>query len=297
MTPDLDTLLTALYVWIDDHVPRRRPTGRPPAFSDAELLTAATAQALLQVTSERRWLRLITGRLPGMFPALPQQPGYNKRLRAAGHLLTRVMRDLARDTTFWHDDVWVADSTPVGCGSSRETVRRSELAGYAQYGYCASHSRWFWGLRLHLVTTPAGLPITWALAGAKTDERDVLLDLLETEPDLLTHRPGQTILADKGYQRREFEHRLADHGVRLLIPAYRNQKPRPGQHLLKPFRQIIESVNQTLKGQLDLEEHGARTITGVCVRVAQRLLALTAAIWHNDRTGQPATRSLIAYDH
>ncbi|TQS44092.1 IS982 family transposase [Cryptosporangium phraense] len=216
--------MTALYVWIDDRVPRRRATGRPPVLSDAELLTAAVAQALLQVVSERRWLRLITKRLPGMFPALPRQPGYNKRLRAAGALLTRVMRDLARDTTFWHDDVWLADSTPVGCGTSRETVHRSDLAGYAQYGYCASHSRWFWGLRLHLICTPAGLP-------------------------------GQWILADKGYQRREFAHQLTDHGLQLLIPA------------------------------------------GVCVRVAQRLLALTAAIWHNDHTGQPVTRSLIAYDH
>uniref|UniRef100_UPI0038511B19 hypothetical protein n=1 Tax=Klenkia terrae TaxID=1052259 RepID=UPI0038511B19 len=32
-------------------------------------------------------------------------------------------------------------------------------------------------------------------------------------------------------------------------------------------------------------------------RIAQRLLALTAAIWHNRATGQPVTRSLIAYDH
>jgi hypothetical protein len=51
-----------------------------------------------------------------------------------------------------------------------------------------------------------------------------------------------------------------------------------------------------LKGQLDLELHGARTVTGVGTRIAQRILALTAAIWHNRHTGQPITRSLIAYD-
>ncbi|SHN83851.1 hypothetical protein SAMN05660350_03490, partial [Geodermatophilus obscurus] len=83
----------------------------------------------------------------------------------------------------------------------------------------------------------------------------------------------------------------------LLRPAYRNRAPRPGQALLGPIRQLIESVNDTLKGQLDLELHGARTLPGVTVRVAQRLLALTAAIWHNRATGQPITRSLIAYDH
>ena len=71
----------------------------------------------------------------------------------------------------------------------------------------------------------------------------------------------------------------------------------PGQALLAPIRQLIESVHDTLKGQLDLELHGGRTLLGVTTRVAQRLLALTAAIWHNRATGQLTTRSLIAYDH
>jgi hypothetical protein len=57
----------------------------------------------------------------------------------------------------------------------------------------------------------------------------------------------------------------------------------------------VSPVNQTLKGQLDLERHGGRTPAGVMVRVLQRILALTAAIWHNDKTGQPVQRSLTAY--
>ena len=66
---------------------------------------------------------------------------------------------------------------------------------------------------------------------------------------------------------------------------------------LRPLRQTIESIFDTAKGQLDLEAHGGHTITGVAVRVYQRLLALTAVIWHNDHTGQPVKRSLLAYDH
>jgi hypothetical protein len=82
-----------------------------------------------------------------------------------------------------------------------------------------------------------------------------------------------------------------------LRPSYRNRRPPPSEHLLKPIRQLIESVNDTLKGQLDLELHGGRSIDGVGARIGQRLLAMTAAIWHNRATGQPITRSLIAYDH
>ncbi|HEY1487400.1 MAG TPA: IS982 family transposase, partial [Micromonosporaceae bacterium] len=77
---------------------------------------------------------------------------------------------------------------------------------------------------------------------------------------------------------------------------YRKEQPRPGRPLLRAVRQSIESVNNTLKSQLDLEHHGGRTPTGVAVRVIQRILALTAAIWHNWSTGQPTMRSLTAYD-
>jgi hypothetical protein len=176
----------------------------------------------------------------------------------------------------------------------RETLEPGRLGRIRQ---CASHSRFFWGLRLHLIGTPAGLPITWALASPKVDERQVLTAVLQDDPGLLADRPGLLIIADKGYVSAELDRWLADHGVRLLRPSYRNRTPRPDEHLLKPIRQLIESVNDTLKGQLDLELHGGRSIEGVGARIAQRLLAMTAAIWHNRTTGQPLTRSLIAYDH
>ncbi len=239
-------------------------------------------------------MRLVPAALPGAFPYLPGQSGYNKRLRCALPLLKRLIRELAADTDLWADPVWLVDSTPVECARSRPTVARSDLAGIAGYSYCPSHSRWFWGLRLHLICTPAGLPISWALADPKIDERPVLRSVLDHDADLLADRPGLLLIADKGYVSAELDDYLHARGADLLRPSYRNRAPRPGQALLAPIRQLIESVYDTLKGQLDLELHGGRSLTGVATRVAQRLLALTAAIWHNRATGQPLTRSLIA---
>jgi Transposase DDE domain len=153
------------------------------------------------------------------------------------------------------------------------------------------------GLRLHLVCTLHGLPVAFALAGAKATDREVLLDLVAVEPELVAVRPGQVLLADKNYYGGEFERVLAGRGLRLLRPARKGEAERAGGSLFKPLRQLIESVNQTFKGQLDLERHGGRTPGGVWVRVLQRILALTAAIWHNDKTGQATLRSLVAYDH
>ena len=306
MDTDLDTLATALYVTTDDllrahpeRVPARPGVGIAPKITDAELLTLAVMQALLGFTSETRWLRYARAHLLGMFPALPQQSGYNKRLRKLAGTMSWLITELAAQTSVAGDDVWLVDSTPVECGRSRETAKRSALAGWAEYGYCASHSRYFWGLRLHLVATVHGLPLGWALTGAKADEREVLVDLLASSP-LLAHGVAEnspTLIGDKNYYGRAFEADLDDTKITLLRPTRKGEKPRPGERFFKPLRQIIESVNDTLKGQLDLEQHGGRTIAGVCTRIAQRVLALTAAIWHNDRLGHPIRRSLTAYDH
>jgi len=252
---DLDTLATALYVTTGDllrahpgRVPPRPAVGLQPVISDAELLTLAVMQALLGFTSERRWLRYARGHLLGLFPRLPGEPGYNKRLRKLADTMAWLIGALGARTGAAGDDVMVVDSTPVECARSRETVKRSELAGWAEYGYCASHSRYFWGLRLHLVCTLHGLPVGWALTGAKADERAVLTDILSGTPALAdTDRTRLTLIGDKNYYGQDFHADLATAGITV---------PRPGQALFKPLRQIIESVNQTLKGQLDLERHG-----------------------------------------
>ncbi|MCA1673456.1 MAG: IS982 family transposase [Actinobacteria bacterium] len=304
MDADLDTLATALYVRIDDllkaapeRVPWRPRVGIAPRITDAELVTLAVMQALLGYTSEARWLRYCHAHLHRLFRYLPKQPGYNKRLRRLADTIVWLIGVLARDTTLWSDSVWVADSTPVECARSRETVKRSELAGWAEYGYCASHSRYFWGLRLHLLCTLHGLPVGFAVTGAKADERQTLLGIFDTDPTLLVGRHDQTMISDKNYYGREFETELAEKGLNLLRPARKGEAPRPGTEFFKPLRQVIESINETFKGQLDLERHGGHTVAGVWVRIVQRVLALTAAIWHNDRTGQPVKRSLLAYDH
>jgi hypothetical protein len=300
---DLDTLVTALYARADDllkavpeQAPWRPAVGICPQISDAELVTLAVMQALLGFVSEARWLRYARKSLRGLFPYLPGQPGYNKRLRKLAATMCWLIRALAADTSLWADDVWVVDSTPVECGRSRETARRSELAGWAEYGYCASHSRYFWGLRLHLLATMGGLPVGFALTGAKADERQVLLSILD-DPALRAGRARQVIIGDRHYYGRDFEAALASTGICLLRPARKGEPPRPGTRWFKPLRQIIESVNDTFKGQLDLERHGGHTPPGVMTRVLQRVLALTAAIWHNDHTGQRVKRSLTAYDH
>jgi len=289
VSADLDALLTCLYVLVDDLLPARRRFGRPPRISDSELICLAVAQVLLDCPNERRFLRLAKRRLGHLFPYIPGQSGFNKRLRALAPQLLEAITLLARLSPSFCDRLRLLDSTPVPCAASRETVRRSALAGIGGYGYCRSHSRWFWGFRLYLLCAPDGLPIGFELAPANAPERIVAAQLLERVLE-----PGQVVIGDKGFAGAEFEQHVAALGGMLLRPDRKDEQPRFGS--LGGIRQWIESTFNTLKDQLSLERHGGRTLTGLVSRIARRLLALTAAIVHNWQLDTPGRR-LTAYDH
>jgi hypothetical protein len=189
----------------------------------------------------------------------------------------------------WCDNLRLVDATPVPCGQSRETVKRSEFAGYAAYGWCAAHSRHFWGFKLYLLAASDGMPIAFCLAPANAPEREMVAAMLE-RIDLA----GYAVIGDKGLSGAELEQLVAALGGAFLRPDRRDESPRFGN--LGGCRQWIEAIFDQLKDQLSLERHGAHTIDGLCARVAQRLLAFGAVVWHNWQIGEPG-RSVIAYDH
>jgi hypothetical protein len=286
---NLDALLTALYVRVDDLLPKRHGPGRPPRITDAELIALAVAQMFLGIPNDRKFLALAGWRLGHLFGYLPKQPGYNKRLRSLAPTIARVITHLAVTSPSFCDNLRLLDSTAVPCGQSRETARRSELAGRAGYGWCKSHSRYFWGFRLYLLCAPDGMPIAFELAPANVAERVVAAEMLER-----VELDGYTVMADKGFAGAEFEAHMAMLGANFLRPDRKDEPRRHGS--LGPVRQWIESVFWTCKGQLTLEAHGGRTIEGLCTRVALRLLALAAGLVHNHDIGDPG-RHFAAYGH
>jgi hypothetical protein len=291
----LDDLVIALYVTIDELLEPRRGPGRPPRLADSELICLAVAQVLLGYDSERRWLRAVTDRLGHLFPYVCGQAAYNRRLRRAAPLVTQILRALAVACPSWCDQWRLLDATPVPCGQSRETVKRSQLAGWAGYGWDASHHRFWWGLKLYLLAAPDGMPVAWCLANPTQGEREVAEALLDRAARQQVLRPDMVVLADKGLAGRQFDALVEELGATLARPDRTDEPYRFGS--LGGVRQWVEAIFDTLKDQLGLEQHGAHTPQGLWVRVAQRLAALAAAVWFNWQLGAPIKRSLLAYDH
>ena len=226
MIADLDTLLTALYVELTDRIIPllglgRRGPGKPPEVSDAELVCLAVAQVLLRFDDERHWLRAAPRLVGHLFPRLLAQSQYNTRLRQLAPLMEAALRWLADATPGSAEMVRLMDATPVPCGHSVITAKRSDLAGWAGYGYCPSHSRWYWGSKLLIICTCGGTVTGFGLANPKLfGEREQARQMLTGQP-ANRPAPGTAVVTDKGLAGEETEEFFAgpDLGLTLVRPA------------------------------------------------------------------------------
>jgi hypothetical protein len=149
----------------------------------AELVSLAIAQVLLRYDDERRWLRAARKQVGHLFPRLLAQSEYNQRLKNTAPLLEAALRWLAACTPATAELVRLLDATPIPCGQSAVTAKRSDLFGWAGYGYCPSHSRWYWGAKLMLMCTCEGTVTGFGLANPKLHgERDQARQMLQGNP-------------------------------------------------------------------------------------------------------------------
>jgi hypothetical protein len=122
------------------HPEQARELARRGGDRDYQGSRSGVARCL--ASRDRQFLALARVRLGHLFPALIDQSGYNRRLRALAPVIGHCINYLAYVSPSFCDRVRLLDSTPVPCGQSRETVKRSEFAGHAGYDYCRSgHTR------------------------------------------------------------------------------------------------------------------------------------------------------------
>jgi hypothetical protein len=294
MLADLDLLLTSVFCTADDLLPPK-PGNARRSLTDAEVVTLCVAQSIMGMGSDERFVKVAAKRLRHLFPALTKRSAFHKRRDRLADVIEALITTFASRSPGYYDDLVLVDSTPVECARSRETVKRAganslggALSDAADYGYCASHSRYFWGLRLHTLMAPDGTPRAMALTSPKEGEREVCLRLLAR-----VNRTGPiTVLGDKGYAGADFEADAAALGATVVRPR---RKDETGEALhLAPLRQRIESIYWSVKDILTLERHGARTLRGLRARIASRFLALAAAISLNYELGRNS-RALVDY--
>ena len=183
---------------------------------------------LLRYDDERHWLRAAAKQAGHLFPRLLGQSEYNDRLKALAPLMEAALRWLADHTPGSAEMLRLMDATPVPCGQSAVTAKRSDLYGWAGYGYCPSHSRWYWGSKLLLICTCDGTVTGFGLANPKLfGEREQARQMLKDQP-ANRPAPGTAVVTDKGLSGEETEAFFASDDLGLALirrPARTRRSP------------------------------------------------------------------------
>lgn len=236
------------------------------SISAAEVLVVAVVAAKYFQNHHERALYVLV-RL-GDIPPLSVSR-FNRRLHALRDWLYGIVHMLGE--LFALGEVFIIDSMPLPVCRRVRASRCKKVRGKAYCGYCAAKHEKFFGWRLHLICTPAGIPVSFDVLPAS--EHD-----LTPIHELMVHIPaGATVFGDKGYIAADDAQTLFEQtGVRLVTIRRTNMTPNTwaDDFDLRVHRRRIETVYSQLEA-MGIQRLHARTNPGLDLKTWASLLALT----------------------
>lgn len=292
---DFSDFCLCVYVITDDFVKRLTRLGRAhlfgpaPDFSDSELL------AVILIGESKGWdveTELLSNmrQHADLFPLLPTQTRFNRRRRKLTDLLNAVRLAILSEIELAADCQCIVDSLPVPVmhfhlvpGALPRSRGTEWIVNGAAYGHAASKKQTYYGYKLHLLVTGSGLILDFELTGANVMDLAAGVELLRGHRDL-------DVVADKAYISAPAAEELWDlYGIRLLTVPRANQKvqlPAEVTARRNGFRQMIETVNNQLNAQFNIETNHSHSFAGLCARLVAKLTAHTLAIYINRLLGR-----------
>lgn len=273
----IETLLTIIYVLVDDwyqekgHELLKGKVGRKPQFSNSEVMTLMIAEDYMPYPGETQYLEYIRANHGGLFPKLLEQSQFNRRSRHLRYLVEALRRDWLIEIGIEQQDTYLIDTKPIPVVGYKRSKSRSDFQGSADFGYCASRKLNYFGYKLVMITTLDGIPITYELVSANTDERQAA----ETVIDRIANAQ---IIGDKGFIGVEWQEQIQQQtGNTFITPKRKNQfvqHPQGFEVLLNGVRERIEGVFHELQNTgRHLERLLAKTVTGLVTRVIAKVTA------------------------
>jgi hypothetical protein len=286
---DLETLLTSLYVLVDEwweraHPPAPRKPGRPPMLSESEVLTLAILAQWPRFRSERDFWRFADAHLRHYFPDLLTHGQLNRRIRALEPDLKALQHHLSETLADGSEAYRILDTTLVPAIVRVRARRKGLFAGQATFGRSVSKTEWVYGLKVALSVSPEGVITAFGLAPANCDERPIGEFLVSTDG-----HDGYS--ADEGISSVEREKRWSENfGALVAATPQRNTRRAWTEGACRwaaGKRQLVEGVIWQLKDYFGLERHRAKTLDGLLTRLAAKVAAYTCGQLFNAQLGRP----------
>ncbi len=266
-----EELATIVYVLVDDwyqekgmHLLKGK-RGKKPVFSDSEVLTLLLLMDFVPFPGEDQYIGFMRANYLSLFPKIVDQSQFNRRARNLRLVLEALRRHWAEELGVTKQDKYLLDTKPVPVVGYKRSKRRSDFAGSAAYGYCASRKLHYFGYKLVTLSTLDGVPVAYELVPANTDERVAA----ET---VLAHVYNCDIFCDKGFISADWQaEQLETRGNRIWTPKRCNQhqqNPHGFDLWLSALRERIEGVfNELQNTGRNLERLLRKTVIGLATHV------------------------------
>ena len=268
-------LLLVMYVIVDDwyqeqgQIILKGKPGQKPRLTDSEVITLMLAQDYIPYPGENQYIGYLKANYLELFPDLITQSQYNRRARNLRLLVEEMRRYWLQALGLLSQSDLLLDTKPIPVMGYKRSKRRSDFAGSADYGFCASRNLKYYGYKLVSLCTLEGIPIAYELVPANTDER------LAAESVLYALR-GCRIYADKGFIGEDWQERIFRHTRNRIYTAKRanqaDQNPVAFDHWLNSVRERIEGVfNEIQNTGRNIERLLAKTVVGLATRVIAKM--------------------------
>jgi len=257
----------------------RRPGKRE--FSDLYVCQLVVVQNLKGYTNESEFLRYLTNHPCKAFPKIPTQSCYNhrsKKLGAVIEVLTEaVLKKLKVDKT----KIRIIDATgvPVTKFYRRWKTKAFNDSKFFGVGYCHAKKERYYGVKLTLIASQQGIPVTYHLMPARRHD----VKALEPAVKDLT---GIWLIGDKGYAGKKIHQRLKlKQRIKVIIPKRKNQKIRNTRWEKRKLkhRRLIEVINEQLKDHFNLEKLRAKSAEGIQARIRNIIFSYLMATYFNKK--------------
>jgi len=271
----ISDLLTIIFVLVDDWYQveglklLKGKAGKKPEFKDSEVMTLMLAQDYIPYPSETQFVEFIRANYLELFPRLVDQSQFNRRARALRLLVEQLRRYWVIQKYCHLRSNYLLDTKPVPVLGYKRRKGRSDFAGSADYGHCASRKMDYFGYKLVAVSTLDGIPVVYDLVPANRDER------LAAE-SVIDYLSSCDIFADKGFIGFEWQTSIFDQTNNLIwTPKRANQHVQNSKNLdrwLSKVRERVEGVFHEIQNTgRNLERLLAKTVLGLCTRVIVKM--------------------------
>jgi hypothetical protein len=257
-----------------------------PKMTDCEIIALSLVSESLGIDSENYLWGKLKCDHSNDFPNLIHLSNFNRR-RKKLYPYTELLNQTVANEMNLDEDVYLADSIPVPiCKLAREKqvkICKEQFETAPDKGYSAVNKAYYYGYKLHLITSVRGIFHSMDLSKASVHDVHFLPQLKYTGLN------NCTLIADKGYLSSEYQLDLfSSNQIRLHTPTRSNQKNHlPFEPIYRRVRKRIETLFAQLCDQFMLKRNYAKSVLGLSVRLLTKITGVTILQYLNLQNNKP----------